>query len=169
VEQRGLWRRWRECSRFAGALTLARAWLVPIVEDSPTPLVCGLAALTDALDGPLARRCGATRAGRDLEGLVDACFELAALRGLTRTGRLGRGAALAESARLTAGVGYATFAYLGRAKAPEVRLVRAARSMTAVRFAGLLAAASGRRRRGRALLVSGSACSVALTARTARR
>ena len=56
----------------ADALTLARAWLVPVVADSPTVLVCGLAAGADALDGPLARRAEPTRAGRDLEGLVDA-------------------------------------------------------------------------------------------------
>ena len=89
----------------ADALTLARAWLVPVVADSPTVLVCGLAAVADALDGPLARRAEPTRAGRDLEGLVDASFALAALRGLTRAGRLGRAAGLAEAARLTAGVG----------------------------------------------------------------
>jgi phosphatidylglycerophosphate synthase len=153
----------------ADALTLARAWLVPVVADSPTVLVCGLAAVADALDGWLARRTEPTRAGRDLEGLVDACFALAALRGLTRAGRLGRAAGLAEASRLTAGVGYATFAYLGRVRAPEVPLVHAARSTSAVRFAGVLAAAAGRRRVGGALLVSGSVCSVALTALAARR
>ena len=153
----------------ADALTLARAWLVPVVADSPTTFVCGLAAVTDALDGRLARRTEPTRAGRDLEGLVDVCFALAALRGLTRDGRLGRAAALAEAGRLTVGVGYATFAYLGRARAPEAQLVHAARSATALRFAGLLAAAAGRRPLGGALLVSGSACSVALTVLAARR
>jgi phosphatidylglycerophosphate synthase len=151
------------------ALTLARVWLVPVVADSPTALVCGLAAVTDALDGPLARRTEPTRAGRDLEGLVDVCFAFAALRGLTRAGRLGQAAALAEASRLTAGVGYATFAYFGRARAPEAQLVHAARSATAVRFAGLFAAAAGRRRLGGALLVSGSACSVGLTVLAARR
>jgi phosphatidylglycerophosphate synthase len=153
----------------ADALTLARAWLVPVVADSPTVLVCGLAGVTDALDGALARCAEPTRAGRDLEGLVDASFALAALRGLTRAGRLGRAAGLAEAGRLTAGMGYATFAYLGRARAPAAPLVHAARSTSAVRFAGVLAAAAGRRRLGGALLVSGSACSVALTAWAARR
>jgi hypothetical protein len=65
-------------------------------------------------------------------------------------------------------VGYATFAYLGRAQAPEAQLAHAARSATALRFAGLLAAAAGRRRLGGALLVSGSACSVALGVLAAR-
>ena len=63
--------------------------------------------VADVLDGALARRAEPTRAGRDLEGLVDACFALAALRGLTRAGRLGRAAGLAEAGRLIAGVGYA--------------------------------------------------------------
>jgi len=89
----------------ADALTLARAWLVPVVADSPTVLVCGLAAATDALDGRLARRAEPTRAGRDLEALVDACFVLAALRGLTRRRRLARVAALVEAGRLTGGFG----------------------------------------------------------------
>jgi hypothetical protein len=37
-----------------------------------------------------------------------------------------------------------------------------------VRFAGLIAAAARRRRLGAALLISGSACSIALTTRAAR-
>lgn len=152
----------------ADVLTLSRAWLVPVVVDSPTYFAVGLAAVTDALDGQLARRAEPTRAGRDLEGLVDACFAVATLLGLTRAGRLAPAVALAEAGRLTVGVGYATFAYLGRARAPEAQLVHAARSATALRYVGLLAAAAGRRRLGGALLVSGSVCSVALTVRAAR-
>jgi len=79
-----------------------------------------------------------------------------------------RVAALVEAGRLTGGFGYATYAYLGRARAPEARLVGATRSASAVRFAGLIAAAARRRRLGGALLVSASACSIALTARAAR-
>jgi phosphatidylglycerophosphate synthase len=153
----------------ADALTLARAWLVPVVADSPTVLVCGLAAGTDVLDGALARSTEPTRAGRDLEGLVDVCFGLAALRGLTRAGRLGPAAGLPEAGRLIAGAGYATFAYFRCARAPEAEFVHAARSATAVRYAGVLGAAAGRRRLGGALLISGSVCSVALTALAARR
>ena len=152
----------------ADVLTLARAWLVPLVADSPTVLVCGLAAATDAVDGPVARSGEPTRAGRDLEGLVDACFVLAALRGLTTRQRLPWVAALAEAARLAGGLGYATYAYLGRARAPEAHLVGATRSASALRFAGLIAAAARRRRLGAALLVSGSAFSIALTARAVR-
>jgi phosphatidylglycerophosphate synthase len=153
----------------ADALTLARAWLVPVVADSPTLLVCAVAGVTDVLDGQLARRAGPTRAGRDLEGLVDACFSMAALSGLRRAGRLGRGPALAEGARLAVGLGYATLAYLVRGHAPDPRFVHAARASTAARFGGLMAAAAGRRNVGDAALVCGSTWSIVLTARTARR
>src|SRR6266480_3492544 len=46
----------------ADVLTLARAWLVPVVADSPTVLVCRLAAVADALACRLARRAEPTRA-----------------------------------------------------------------------------------------------------------
>ncbi|HEX2086140.1 MAG TPA: hypothetical protein VHF89_10695, partial [Solirubrobacteraceae bacterium] len=68
----------------ADALTLTRAWLVPVAARRPAPAVCAAAGLTDVLDGPLARAAGPTRAGRDLEALVDACFATAALSGLAR-------------------------------------------------------------------------------------
>ena len=74
--------------------------------------MCGLAGVTDALDGALARCAEPTRAGRDLEGLVDASFALAALRGLTRAGRLGRAAGLASSRAHT----YAHFSRLGNSR-----------------------------------------------------
>src|SRR5918994_7348900 len=108
------------------ALTLARAWLVPVALDAPTPLVCAVAAATDALDGPLARRAGATRAGRDLEALVDACFTAAALRGAQRRGWLPPAVAGAELLRLGVGFSYALATYLGRASPPRPELLRAA-------------------------------------------
>ena len=61
----------------ADALTLGRVWLAPVALASPTPLVCAAGFATDALDGPLARAAEPTRAGRDLEGLADACFATA--------------------------------------------------------------------------------------------
>jgi len=64
----------------ADALTLARAWLVPVAAHAPTPLVCLAAGASDVLDGHLARADEPTRIGRDLEGLVDAAFAVAALR-----------------------------------------------------------------------------------------
>ncbi|MGH2946254.1 MAG: hypothetical protein ACRDPC_08355, partial [Solirubrobacteraceae bacterium] len=148
----------------ADALTLTRAWLVPVALDSPTPFVCALAAATDALDGPLARRAGPTRAGRDLEGLVDACFSAAALRGGLRRGWLPPIVAGAELMRLGTGLVYAVAVYFGRARPPRVDVLRAARAATAVRTAGLALAGTSRRRTGVALLVVGWTASVALVA-----
>jgi hypothetical protein len=58
----------------ADALTLARAWLIPVALDTPTPIVCGLAAATDALDGrspaaPGPRARGATSKGSSTRAL----------------------------------------------------------------------------------------------------
>jgi hypothetical protein len=151
----------------ADALTLARAWLVPVALDAPTPLVCLAAAATDTLDGPAARRAEPTRAGRDLEGLVDACFAVAALRGARRRGWLGRAPVAGELARIGAGFGYAVGVWFGRAEPPSSALLHAARWSTALRVAGLVTAGRGRRRRADALLLAGSGLSLALLARAA--
>jgi hypothetical protein len=151
----------------ADALTLARAWLVPVALDAPTPLVCLVAAATDTLDGPAARRAGPTRAGRDLEGLVDACFAAAALRGARRRGWLGRAPVAGELARIGAGFAYAVGVWFGRAQPPPAALLHAARWSTALRVAGLVTAGRGRRRLADALLLAGSGLSLALLARAA--
>lgn len=148
----------------ADALTLARAWLVPVVADSPSVLVIATGAATDVFDGILARRGEPTRAGRDLENLVDTCFALAALRGLAREGKIGRAASLAESLRLLSGAGFATAHYFGRGRAPQRQVVGAARPISVLRFSGILAAASGRRRLGERLIVTGAVVSTGLTA-----
>jgi phosphatidylglycerophosphate synthase len=151
----------------ADFLTLARAWLVPVALDAPTPLVCVLASVTDTLDGPLARRAGPTRAGRDLEGLVDACFGAAALRGARRRGWLGRRVVAAELTRLATGLTYALVVYFGRSRPPAEGVVHAARTTSALRVGGLLLAGVGRRREADVLMLTGSAASVGLVARAA--
>lgn len=151
----------------ADALTLARAWLVPVVFAAPGPLVCAAGAATDVLDGVAARRSEPTRAGRDLEGLVDACFTAAAIGGLRRAGRIGGWPARAELLRLGCGAAYAVFGYLARAEPPDRELVRAARMSTAMRAGGLVVAATGRRRLGDGLLAAGCASSLGLLARAA--
>jgi hypothetical protein len=153
----------------ADALTLARAWLVPVAAASPTPAVCVLAGVSDVLDGPLARRAGPTRMGRDLEGLVDTAFAAAALRGALRRGWIGPAAVAGELTRLGAGFGYALAVYFGRADAPDPAVTRAARLTTPVRVAGLVVAGTGRRRLADALVAGGSAVSVAVTARSLAR
>lgn len=147
----------------ADALTLARAWLVPVAWAEPRAVVVVAVAASDALDGPLARRGEPTRIGRDLEGLVDACVAIAALRGATRTGRLGRRAAACEGVRLAAGLGYAVAVWFGRARPPDRRVLRPARATSPVRAAGLLAAGLGRRRAADALVAGGALASVGIT------
>ncbi len=153
----------------ADACTLLRAWLVPLAAADPGPLVLAVALAPDGADGALARAGEPTRLGRDLEGLVDAAFAAAALRGLVRSGRLGRAAALAETARLAAGTAYVAAVYFRAAAAPAPGRLRAARMLTPVRAAGLLFAASGRRRLADRLVLAGAAASVTLTGRRAHR
>jgi phosphatidylglycerophosphate synthase len=145
----------------ADAATLLRAWLVPAVADDPSAWLCGVGFATDALDGPFARASEPTRLGRDLEGVVDAAFTAAALRGALRTGRLGRGAITCEIVRMGVGFAYALGTYFGRAQPPDAPLLRAGRLSAPIRAAGLIAAACGRGRLGAALLVGGSSASVA--------
>jgi phosphatidylglycerophosphate synthase len=151
----------------ADALTLTRAWLVPVALDTPTPLVCAAAAASDALDGPLARRAGATRAGRDLEVLVDACFAAAALRGALRHDWLPPAVVRVELVRLGAGLAYAVTAYFGTARPPRTALLRAARLTTILRAGGLMLAGTSRHRAAAALVLAGSATSIALAAAAA--
>jgi len=130
--------------------------------------VCAAAAASDVVDGMLARRAEPTRLGRDLEGLVDAAFAAAALRGALREGLIGRAAVASELARLGAGVGYALYEYFGRVTRPDPGFIRAARGTTAVRAGGLVAAGAGRRRLADALVGGGSLASIAITARAVR-
>ena len=153
----------------ADALTLLRVWLVPVALDTPSPLVCGTAAASDVLDGIVARATtGPTRAGRDLEGLADICFAVAALRGALRRGTIGHATAASELVRLGAGFGYALWVYFGRAAAPDPAVVRAARVTTPLRAGGLIAAGLGRRRLADGAVLGGSLWSVAAVARAVR-
>jgi phosphatidylglycerophosphate synthase len=141
----------------ADALTLARAWLVPAVAASPDPGLLILGGLTDIADGRVARATRCTRFGRDLEGTVDACFGVAALRGAVRTQTLSRLPVRIEQARLTAGALYICGAYFGAAQAPDRTVIHSARSAAPVRFAALIAAAVGHRRLADALLLASTA------------
>ncbi len=140
----------------ADACTLARVWLVPAAADTPAPWMCALAFASDGLDGRLARIGEPTRIGRDLEGLADAAFAAAALRGTLRRGWLGRGAGVAELVRLGCGFGYALYVWFGSASAPDPRVLHAARITTPVRAGGLVAAGLGRRRVADALVLGGA-------------
>lgn len=147
----------------ADACTLLRVWLVPAAADEPRPWMCALAFASDGLDGRLARATAPTRLGRDLEGVADAAFAVAALRGARRHGRIGAGAARAELARIALGTGYAVVDAFGSA-APDVAVLRAARPTAPIRAAALAAAGLGRRRLAERLLIVGAAWSCAATA-----
>jgi hypothetical protein len=149
----------------ADALTLVRAWLVPAVAVSPAPGLLLLGGLTDIADGHVARATRCTRWGRDLEGTVDACFTVAALRGAVRTQTLSRGPVWLERARLTAGFAYVSGAYFGGAAAPDRAIPHSARSAAPVRFAALIAAGTGRRRLGDRLLLASTTIAVVALAK----
>jgi len=152
----------------ADACTLVRVWLVPAAAGAPRPWICALALASDWLDGVLARRDGPTRIGRDLEGLADAAFATAALRGAVRQGWLGRPAAAAELARVGLGIAYSAAVWFRRAQAPPPRVLHAARATTPVRAAGLIAAGLGRRRLAGRLVAGGALGSALATAAAAR-
>lgn len=155
----------------ADALTLARAWLVPLAWKRPTALTCAVAGLSDAIDGPLARRRGEpTRAGRDFDWIIDACFASAALRGASRHGLLTRWAVRAEATWLGFGVLRALYAYFLQADEPDRSITRPARPFAALRMAGLIGGSAGRRRAGSAMLGTGALASLAVSGcRLARR
>ena len=152
----------------ADALTLARAWLVPAIADDLSPSIVLAAAATDVLDGIAARATTPTRAGRDLEGLVDSVVFGAALLGARRRDELPRATVVLEGTRLAAGVAYGVLTYFRQADAPDPVIMRAARATTPLRVGALLAAGQGRRRVASALLATGSVLSLAALAAAVR-
>ena len=152
----------------ADACTLVRVWLVPAAAGAPRPWMCALALASDGLDGVLARRDGPTRIGRDLEGLADVAFAAAALHGAVRRGWLGPIAGGAELARIGLGTAYSAAVWLGRARAPEPRVLHAARAATPIRAGGLVAAGLGRRGLADTLVIAGALGSAVATAAAVR-
>jgi hypothetical protein len=141
----------------ADAVTLARLWLVPVaigVRRSPRglPAVIVLGALTDALDGALARRRGRTRLGRDLDTIADLCFLTTAGFAARAAGRLPRPGVWALGMRHAAGVALATGAAFGRARRPAIRARPAG---GALRVSGLALCAGDRPRAGTIILLAG--------------
>lgn len=148
----------------ADALTLSRAWLVPVIGDRLSPSALALAAITDGLDGIAARATVPTRAGRDLEGLVDATVLAAALFRAARERRLHRVVIGLELGRIVGGVAFATAVYFARARPPSSAVLRAGRAATPLRIGGLMAAGAGRRALGDVLVATGSIGSLCLLA-----
>lgn len=152
----------------ADALTLSRAWLIPVVGDRLSPRVLAVAALTDGLDGIAARATVPTRAGRDLEGLVDAALLVTALVTAARQRRLHPAVIGLEVGRLTAGLCLSIAAYFARARPPSATMLRAARWTTAMRVGGLVAAGANRRRPADLLVATGSLLSLGSLAAACR-
>jgi phosphatidylglycerophosphate synthase len=148
----------------ADALTLARAFLVPVIADELGTVALTAAAVSDVLDGMAARATVPTRAGRDLEGLVDIAVLVAALRCAHRTGRLSPAVIALELGRVAAGFGYTVAVYFALAQAPSRTVRRAGRLSTPLRLAGLIAAGRGWRRPADTLLSAGSLISILLLA-----
>ncbi len=142
----------------ADAITLARFWLVPAALGTagstrglPTIIVVG--ALSDWLDGNLARRRGRTRLGRDLDTTADLAFLTTAAIAARSKGRLPPLGFSVLIARHALGLTISLGAVFGRARRPAVR----ARPWgAALRISGLAICTTGATRSGTLLLTAGS-------------
>lgn len=152
----------------ADALTLGRAFAVPVIADDLGAAALVAAGVSDVLDGIVARATVPTRAGRDLEGLVDAAVLAGALRCAQRTERLSRAVIALELGRIGAGSAYAVAIYFARARPPSDAILRAGRLTMPLRLAGLVAAGRGWRRPADAMLAAGSVTSLLLLALSVR-
>ena len=134
----------------ADALTLARLWAAPVVRRHPDPRLLAAALATDLLDGPLARRAGPTRLGRDLDSTADTALLAAALRGAAERRGLDPALLRLERARLAVATAVTLRSYFGAsAPAPPQRNRGLAAVLAA---AGAMLAAQGRPRLAEPLL-----------------
>jgi len=109
----------------ADAVTLARFWLVPVLPPcarsaSGLPAVIVLGGATDWLDGRLARRCGRTRLGRELDTTADLAFFSAAAIVAHRAGRLPRLVACAFGLRHGLGLALSLVTVFARGRRPAL-------------------------------------------------
>ena len=146
------------------ALTLARAGMVPFVATpagrSSWIATVAAAAATDLADGPLARRGGETRLGRDLDACTDVAFFSAAALGAVRAGWISAGAGLTLQARHLGGLVLIAWHWFARGVPPRV-VYGAARWSGAPSALGLVLGAAGRRRQAGLLLTVTSAVAAA--------
>ena len=163
----------REKLSLADALTLSRAALAPFAASAPpdAPLYLTLlvfAAVTDLLDGRLARRRGPTRFGRDFDTLADLVFRAAALRGARRAGWLSPGPVRVIAARQALLIYGGAWSWFGHAGRPPLDDTGLARWDAPPLIAGLTLAALGRRRAGAILITVAAIVGGAGLLRTAR-
>lgn len=152
------------------ALTLGRAALVPALPLAAAEPVAFLAVvvaggLSDALDGPLARRGGrVTRLGASTDGAVDVAFALAAAWTATAAGWLPGWAGPAVSARYLAPPLLIAVFYFARAGAPPREAFLAGRLPGVAVASGLALAAVAPARPAAAVLVAAGLAGGVLTA-----
>lgn len=145
----------------ADALSVTRIWLAPRIGrcgDRRAAYACALALGTasDLLDGPLARRLGPTRLGRDLDRVADVCFFGAATASARRAGWVGNWAWHSAMLRHLIGVTYTAGTYFRRGVPPPRRSDRLSRPGEASLAAGLALGTLGWRRLGTVVIVGGS-------------
>ncbi len=140
----------------ADALTLTRAALAPMVAAAPPHVtwfsaLLLVAALTDLLDGQLARRSQPSRFGRDFDSLADSAFRMAAIRGAHRERWIDKSAYRAFIGRQALLAALATTHWFGRSqRPPEPSPVT--RWHVPLMLGGLAVAARGRQRIGTRVL-----------------
>lgn len=141
----------------ANHATLARAWLVPAVllcrERRSFAAAASAAFLTDALDGPLARReDGKTRLGAQMDHAVDVALTLAVAEGMRRRGWLSGTAGALVATRYALPVGLVTIHYFWRARSPRRDGLVPARVAGALVATGLVTGSLGSKRLSSVLL-----------------
>ncbi|MBA3806961.1 MAG: CDP-alcohol phosphatidyltransferase family protein [Solirubrobacterales bacterium] len=149
----------REALSAADAITYARMLAAPAVLSTSAhrgvflSLLAG-GALSDGLDGRLARRDGTTRLGRDLDAAADVAFLWAAGRAASRAGWLAHSAAVSLGVREPALVGASALFYFLGAAPPPAATVGATRFAGPLLTLGLALSASGRRKLGSSIVIA---------------
>jgi len=148
----------------ADAVSLTRLWLGPRMRHAGSDpaafiAILFLGAVTDVLDGRLARKHETTRLGRDLDSLTDVAFFRAAGRAAREAG-LGRRAAIAFELRLLLGPAYAAWHYFRFARPPAAPARVPAYVTKAISLAGIAASVTGRD--GDLAVLSSSAAALAI-------
>jgi len=152
----------------ADTLTLARLWGSPIVFSVRREQLLGvlaLAAASDVLDGPLARRHGATRLGRDADSAADLAVLVSAL---ARPDLLPPTARVALAARVLAPAALTAAHYFRDADRPAWAQRHASRHAATPTLLGVAVAARGAQRAGGALVVVGSVLALSALRRSMR-
>ncbi|WP_249010525.1 CDP-alcohol phosphatidyltransferase family protein [Conexibacter sp. DBS9H8] len=157
----------------ADAVTLTRLWGVPFLEGADEPnsftvLILG-AALTDTLDGPLARQLGPTRLGRDLDRTADLMVMLAAASSARRLGWLNRPVATLLLLRATLPIAVVAGSYFLRDAAPNADEFGSYRLLAPMLTAGLAIAPTAPRVGNTLVAIAAASPLTTATAKISRR